>query len=133
MAGLRGRTGSYKKILKSGLPSEAAIQAAAFQWIKLHPKLKRIIFHIPNESPRSAMYGKHLRDQGMLAGVWDIFIMLGAHGYNGAWIEVKSAEGVLSSAQKIFGEEAEQQGYYTVVLREVDDIIEHIKWYCNVK
>jgi hypothetical protein len=98
--------------------------------IRLDPLLKRFIIHIPNEGKRSLRYGKSLKDMGMRAGVFDLFIIMARHGYHGAWIELKSRKGKLSEEQLIFQNDMRQQNYFTVVCYSVDEALETIQWYC---
>lgn len=68
---------------------------------------------------------------GMMPGVWDLLVACGRHGYIGAWIELKSANGILSPYQIAFGKHMEQQNYYTTVCYSIDDAIKKIEWYYN--
>lgn len=127
---MAGSIARRMKVLKSGHPSEDSIQKTVMDWVKLHPELKYIILHIPNEGKRSHSYGKRLKDMGMLSGVWDLFIASARHGYNGAWIELKSANGKLTVTQQEFGQNMMKQNYFTGLCKSIDEAIELIKWYC---
>lgn len=116
-------------LLKSGAVSEQSIQRALFDWIRLYPALKYIIMHIPNEGKRSPQYGSKLRSQGLTPGVWDVFIASAQHGFIGAWIELKSANGKLTPYQEEFGVVMAEQGYFTAVCKSLDDAINTVKWY----
>lgn len=118
------------KLLKDGEISEATIHKTAIQWARAHPIIHRRIIHIPNEGKRTGRYGNHLKSLGLLPGVWDLFVMLARHGFHGAWIEIKSKHGTLSPAQKLFGEEQRQEGYFTAVCYSVDEVIRTLDWYC---
>lgn len=118
------------KYLKSGEISEEAIQKAVIQWVKYHPVLKRLVIHIPNEGKRTPRFGKKLKDLGMLPGVWDILIPMARHGYHGAWIEIKSKNGILSPEQVQFKDDMQQQNYFTAVCHSVDEGIKTIEDYC---
>lgn len=115
--------------LRSGAISEQAIQKAVFDWVRLQPSLKYLVMHIPNEGKRSPQYGNRLKSLGLTAGVWDIFIASARHGFIGAWIELKSADGKLTPNQKEFGEVMTDAGYYTAVCKSIEDTINIIKWY----
>lgn len=119
-----------KGCLKSGEPSESSIQKAVMEWVNLHPVIKKFIIHIPNEGKRTARYGKSLKDMGMRAGVSDLFVAMQRHGYIGAWIELKSHQGVLSFAQKQFLYDMESQNYFTMVCSSIESAIRTLKWYC---
>jgi hypothetical protein len=100
------------------------------QWVNLHSILKNFIIHIPNEGKRTAHYGKYLKDMGMRPGVADLFIAMPRHGCNGAWIELKSKNGILSQEQREFLQDMESQNYFTKICYSFEEAIETIEWYC---
>lgn len=116
--------------LKSGIISENAIQKAVMQYVNVHPILKKCVIHIPNEGKRTLTYGKHLKDMGMRRGVSDLFIAMPRHGFNGAWIELKSHTGILSKNQRDFLNDMADMNFFTNVSRSVDAALEIIQWYC---
>ena len=116
--------------LKSGELSEESIQKTVIVWARSHPRLKSIVIHIPNEGKRSPIYGKKLRDMGMVAGVWDLLIATSRRGYIGAWIELKSKDGKLTPAQKEFGIEMGHQNYFLDVCHSIEAATKTISWYC---
>jgi hypothetical protein len=123
------------KKLASGSASELSIQIALFEWIALHPVIKKYkdcIFHIPNEGKRSARYGKLLKDMGMLKGVSDVLIAVPKHSYGGAWIELKSEKGIVKPSQKKFLENMAAQNFYTHVVWGLDEAILDFEWYFGV-
>jgi len=119
--------------LKSGNIPEATIQKTVMEWVRLRPKLRGLVMHFPNEGKRSKGYGKLLNDMGMRAGVSDLFIAMGRHGYLGAWIELKSAGGRVSDEQHRFLYDMRQQSYFTAVCWSIEEAINIISWYCEVK
>lgn len=121
---------SVKGYLKSGNLSESSIQKAIIKWISLHPSLRNVVIHIPNEGKRTLTFGKSLKDIGMRPGVSDLFIAMMRHGYGGAWIELKSKNGVLSDYQKKFLNDMAEQNYFTKTCYSIEEAIEIIKWYC---
>jgi hypothetical protein len=118
------------KLLSSGEISEETIHKTVMQWVNLQPSLKGLVLHIPNEGRRTERFGRLLKAMGMRPGVLDLFIMMGRHDYYGAWIELKSKNGSLSNAQKLFIKDAEVQNYFTDVCFSIEDAIHTIKWYC---
>jgi len=121
---------TIKGYLKSGSLSESSIQKAIIKWVSLHPSLRNIVIHIPNEGKRTASYGKSLKEIGMRPGVSDLFIAMMRHGYGGAWIELKSKNGILSDYQKKFLKDMAEQNYFTKTCYSIEETIEIIKWYC---
>jgi len=118
------------KLLKSGEISEQTLHKTVIEWFKNHPNIIRYVIHIPNEGVRTIRYGKHLKDLGMRPGVSDLFIALPRHGYHGAFIELKTSKGILSNSQKIFLEDMQNQGYYSIATYGLDSSLERISWYC---
>lgn len=55
-------------------------------------KKYRLIFAIPNGGKRDPRQGKWLKDEGLMAGVPDIFLALPGGGYAGLFIEMKSMQ-----------------------------------------
>lgn len=100
------------------------------EWVRIHPLLKKLVLHFPNEGRRTLRFGKLLKDMGMRAGVSDLLIATARHGHIGAWIELKSADGVISPAQKEFLDDMSQQGYFTAICWSIDEAINTIQWYC---
>ena len=119
-----------EKLLKSGDISENSIQKAVMQWVNLNPTLRKVVIHIPNEGKRTVSYGKSLKDMGMRSGVSDLFIAMGRHNYYGAWIELKSKNGVLSTAQRQFIIDISDQNYLSASCHSIEETIEFIEWYC---
>lgn len=118
------------KLLKSGEISEESIQKTVIQWVRNQPKIKKLVLHFPNEGKRSARYGRVLKDMGLRPGVSDLFIAMPCRGFGGAWIELKSANGVVSIHQKEFLEDMSEQNYFTAICWSIDEAIDTIKWYC---
>ena len=80
------------------------------------------IFAVPNGDKRNKATAAKLKREGVLAGVWDLFLPVCKEQwdgwakfipYNGLWIEVKAGKDRLSSKQKAFGEYVRSQGYAT--------------------
>lgn len=120
--------------LKSGEIAEKSIHKLTLAYIKEHPKLKKyikLILHFPNEGKRTTSYGKMLKSMGMRKGVVDLFIAIPRRGYGGAWIELKSADGVLSAEQKEFLDDMKEQNFYTHVTWSVKESIDIIEWYLS--
>lgn len=100
------------------------------EWVRLDPVLRMCVIHIPNEGKRTSRYGKSLKDMGMRPGVSDLFIAMPRHGYSGAWLELKSKNGVLSDAQRQFKKDMQAQNYFTETCYSLEETINFILWYC---
>lgn len=89
-------------------------QAALIHWFRLqHPKY--IIFAIPNGGVRNIGTAIKLKNEGVLAGVADLFLMVANKTHHGLFIEMKAAKGKVSDQQKYFIEQAHAQGYAACV------------------
>lgn len=90
-------------------------QKALVKWARLQPEIGMRLIHIPNEGKRDAIYGKHLKEMGMVPGCFDLFLAIPKleylkcvdrvfpiMQYAGFFIELKSLKGTLSKAQKEF-------------------------------
>ena len=77
--------------------SEDQFQAATFQFINHnYPKLRKLIFHVPNESATSNLMRMKLTAMGLTSGIPDIVCICPAFG-----IELKLPKGIQSDKQKL--------------------------------
>ena len=78
------------------IPTEAQEQAALMQWLAYaemyHPEL-RLLHHIPNGGGRNPIEAKHLKEQGVKAGIPDLFLPCARGGFHGLYIEMKRRKG----------------------------------------
>jgi len=109
---------------------------AAYNWNK-YPELE-FMFAIPNGGKRDVVTAKRLKDEGVKAGVSDIFLPAirwsdpsgsMAIRYGGLFIEMKSEDGRLSQAQIDFIAAMKKQGYQTAVCWSADEAISTIEEY----
>lgn len=84
------------------IPTEAQEQTTLFQWAAYHLELElQSMFAIPNGGSRNQIEALHLKQQGVKAGVPDIFVPCMRGGYGGLFIEMKRRKGGrLSEAQR---------------------------------
>ena len=109
--------------------SEYVIHKTLYEWICLHPFLKKHTLHIPNEGQRSKKTGSCLKKLGMRAGASDLFIAIPTKHYHGAWIEIKKIGGRPTDAQIDFLNDMKSTGYYTKICYGLDDCISTINGY----
>lgn len=89
-------------------------QVALIKWFRMqYPRL--IMFAIPNGGVRNIVTAIKLKDEGVLAGVSDLFLMKANATHHGLFIEMKAAKGKVSDTQKYFIEQARAQGYAACV------------------
>lgn len=113
--------------------SEAQEQKLLFDWAELyagqHPEV-RLMFHVPNGGSRNAIEGKHLKEQGVKAGVPDILLPVARQGCHGLFIEMKRAKGgVLSRFQSAYIEALMREGYRVAVCHGFEEAQKTIEDY----
>jgi len=114
------------------LGQESREQIALFQWIRLHPKLKHIAYHVPNERKTSKISGFILKQLGVLSGVSDVVIPVARGGFHGMYIEMKSTKGRLSENQKSFLDNMTKEGYMAVCAHGFDSAKQFIEEYLKL-
>lgn len=92
----------------------------------LHPQLRSVI-HIPNGGRRDPKTAVRLKQSGVRAGVWDIFVPIPAPGL---WIEMKIKPNRLTPTQREWRNELVPYGYkfricYTW-MEAADAILAHV-------
>lgn len=121
-------------------PSEHEIQCAVINWRDtmghLHPALKRL-HAIPNGARVSKGVAGKLKAEGLTAGVPDLFLphprKMGWGRYYGLYIEVKTEKGKVSKEQRDWIQYLRKAGYRAEVCRGVDDTIDEICDYLEIK
>jgi len=109
--------------------SERDEQIKLFQWIKLHPLLKRHSIYIPNDGKRSPQLGAIYKRMGLRPGTSDIFIAVSRKGYHGFFIELKFGKNQATPAQLEFIDDMRKNGYKAEVIWGADEAIEQIQEY----
>lgn len=95
------------------------------------PKLKRRLFAVPNGGARNAITGAKLKAEGVMAGVWDMFLACPRGKFAGCFIETKFGDNDLSESQERFKKELEGE-YFFFVYRNVAEFIEGVTYYLNL-
>lgn len=118
MASLR-RSTTKRQLIKPD--SENAIQAAFFRWCQLmekkYPELENF-FSVPNGAHKSPASRYVYKVTGLKSGVPDTFLPVARGGYNGFFIEFKSATGRLSPEQKDWHTRLRAQNFLVEVCRD---------------
>jgi hypothetical protein len=94
-------------------------QRLTVAWFRArYPHLAGVFFAIPNGGRRDKVTAARLKDEGVVAGVPDLFLAVPHDGKAGLWLEMKDAlRGTASKAQKHMHTELEAQGYAVAVAR----------------
>ena len=83
-------------IKKQNIPTEAQEQKALFEWrdynIKRYPALE-LLHAIPNGGSRNPIEGRHLKEQGVMAGIPDICLPVPSLHHTALYIELKRRKG----------------------------------------
>ena len=97
--------------------SEHDEQAALIRFCRLiEPRVPDLawLLHVPNGDLRDARVARRLKDAGVRAGVWDLFLPARRNDQAGIWIEMKTPAGRLSAEQRAFAAHLAQQHCYTL-------------------
>jgi hypothetical protein len=72
--------------------SEHEQQKMLFRWANFHPMLK-LMFAIPNGTRTTPWIARRMKEEGLKAGVPDIFLPIPVYPWHGLFIELKRADG----------------------------------------
>lgn len=110
---------------------EHSIQVACVKWFRHeYPTLSKRLFAVPNGGRRDATTGARLKDEGVVAGVADLILLVPCKGFGALLIEMKTAKGRLSDTQKPWRKDLTAKGEYRyVVCRSFDDFRKAVKEY----
>ena len=111
--------------------SEAQEQVLFFDYLKLHPRLYAVSYHIPNEGKRSPVQGHRLRKQGLKAGVPDVFIGIACGGYHGLFIEFKYGRNKLTVLQQEVIKSLQIEGYAVALCYSAKEAAEDLNNYLD--
>lgn len=88
------------------------------------PAVGLLLIHIPNGGSRkNAFEGWRLKEQGVRAGVSDLFLPVARGGFFGLWIEFKAAppnDAAVSDSQEAWVKEMQGQGYAAHICLGID-------------
>lgn len=96
--------------------SERQIQIQCVGWFRQkYPEASSVFFACPNGSARNAWTAKNLKDEGVLAGVADLILLIPKKGFACLCIEMKKVGGRQSDRQKAFQKAVERfKGKYVI-------------------
>lgn len=105
---------------------------AYYQWTQLHPKLKGLVIHIPNEGLRSWRMGKKLKAIGLCKGVPDYFIPIANRKFHGLFIEMKKRyEGKVTESQEEWASKLKVVEYFIGLAYGATEAIMMTQYYLN--
>lgn len=122
--------GRHEAARKKPDDEEHRIQVACVRWFRLqYPKLKHILFAIPNGGRRDAVTGAKLKDEGATAGVSDLILLRSNRFYGALCIEMKKPGGRQSPTQKEWQKEVEAMGNKYVICHSLEEFMKIVKEY----
>ncbi len=95
---------------------------------KIDPRLAWV-HSIPNAARRGYVTRCRMLDEGLRAGVADVFLPYPSNGLHGLYIEFKAGRNDCTPEQLAFGEAALEAGYGWCVCRSVDEAMEAVSRY----
>lgn len=115
--------------IKTPTPTEHEEQVNLFRWFRMrHDGM--VMYAIPNGGARNSITGARLRDEGVLAGVPDVFLPCPSGGKHGLYIEMKRQKGGrVSPAQKAVMQALRMQGYEVAVCHGWQEARDYIEQY----
>lgn len=119
---------------KSKHPSEKVIQTTFFEWLRVtNPHFRALCFSIPNGGKRRLLEAISLKQQGLTAGVPDIFFAypMFTKQLAGLFIEFKSKLGSLSPEQRGMIARLRDIGYRCEICRSPQEAISAIEDYIS--
>lgn len=120
------------KVRKKSKDEEHKIQVACVDWFRLkYPKLRNILFAIPNGGRRDAVTGAKLKEEGVISGVSDLILLRSNRFYGALCIEMKKTDGVQQPSQKKWQKEVEAMGNKYVVCKSIDEFMKVVTDYLN--
>ena len=123
---------SKAKSRKKPTNDEHKMQCACVKWFRLeYPKLKDMLFAVPNAARRSARNGKYMKDEGMLPGVADLILLKSNRFYGALCVEMKKPDKYQRPVQKEWQKECEAAGNKYVVCRSLDEFMKVVTDYLN--
>ena len=118
------------------IASESQEQQALFKWkaynIRAVPELF-LLHHIPNGGLRDKITARHMKEQGVMAGIPDISLPVARGGYHGMYIEMKVGNNKPSERQQECIKWLREQGYRVEICYGWVEAAEAIKEYLSDK
>lgn len=113
--------------------AEHNLQCACVKWFALQfPRLRGRLIAVPNGGGRSPVEGARLKQEGVVAGVADLLLLVPRHGYGALCVEMKTpARGSRQSErQKEWETNITANGDYKyVVCRTLEEFVKEITEY----
>ena len=117
--------------------AEGEEQAQLITWFRAqYPELGALLIHIPNGGSRKNAYeGWRLKQQGVRAGVSDLFLPVARGGFFGLWLEFKATppeDALVSEAQESWLAQMRAQGYRAEICKGLGPAQVLLREYCTL-
>ena len=113
---------------------EDDLQATCIKWFDYqYPKLKNLLFHVPNGGNRNVREAARLKSQGVRSGVADLILLIPKSNFHGLCIEMKSEKGKLSENQKEWLKLVSSQCFCVQVCNSFESFYKTINEYMNLR
>jgi len=112
---------------------EHRLQCACVRWFAYqHPELRGRLFAVPNGGRRDAVTGAKMKAEGVVAGVADLVLLVRRAGYGALLVEMKTATGRQSEAQREWERiVTANDDYKYVICRSIEEFITLIESYLS--
>lgn len=111
--------------------TESELQKQCFKALRFTmPLIAGRTFAIPNGGHRHIKVAAKLKAEGVMAGVWDVFVAVPSAKYGGLFIELKNGRNKLTKKQQIFQQRLSGD-YAFGVAYSVDEFIGIIRDYAK--
>jgi hypothetical protein len=102
--------------------NEDQFQAATFQYINAaYPRLRKLVFHVPNESATNDVIRMQLKSKGVVPGIPDIVCVCPIFG-----LELKMPKGTQSDAQKLIERVWSENGITYALCRSAEEVCQFL-------
>lgn len=112
---------------------EHRIQVSCVRWFRMkYPHLSPRLFAVPNGGRRDGITGARLKEEGVLAGVADLILLVPNADYHALLIEMKTPKGRQSESQRAWQRAvAGNDDYLYVVCRSLEEFIREVEEYIH--
>lgn len=109
---------------------EDSLQIMCVKWFDMqYPEYRLLLHHSPNGSNKSKAAAGIFKAMGERAGFPDLILLLPGQGYTALAVEMKTATGRQSPAQKEWQAVATENGIRYEIVRDIDTFISLINEY----
>lgn len=105
-------------------------QKLLIRWFRMqYPAISKCLFAIPNGGVRHIKTALKLKEEGVLSGVSDLFLMMPKGNFHGMFIEMKAEKGKIQPSQQEFLNLANSLNYKAIVCFGFENAKQYIQNY----